>query len=50
MADSPISHHSGGGDKQSQDDAASSEERAQMEQAYQQMQRILRFTIFDEEI
>ena len=50
MADSPISHHSGGGDKQSQDDAASSEQRAQMEQAYQQMQRKLRITKLDEEI
>ena len=50
MADSPISHHSGGGDKQSQDDATSSEQRAQMEQAYQQMQRKLRITKLDEEI
>ena len=50
MADSPISHHSGGGDEQSQDDAASSEQRAQMEQAYQQMQRKLRITKLDEEI
>ena len=50
MADSPISHHSGGGDKQSQDDDASSEQRAQMEQAYQQMQRKLRITKLDEEI
>ena len=50
MADSPISHHSGDGDKQSQDDDASSEQRAQMEQAYQQMQRRLRITKLDEEI
>ncbi len=50
MADSPISHHSGGGEEQSQDDAASSEQRAQMEQAYQQMQRKLRITKLDEEI
>ena len=50
MADSPISHHPGGGDEQPQDDAASSEQRAQMEQAYQQMQRKLRITKLDEEI
>ena len=50
MADSPISHHSGDDDKQSQDDDASSEQRAQMEQAYQQMQRKLRITKLDEEI
>ena len=50
MADSPISHHSGDDDKQSQDDDTSSEQRAQMEQAYQQMQRKLRITKLDEEI
>ena len=50
MADSPISHHSGDDDKQSQDDDTSSEQRAQMEQAYQQMQRKLRITKLDEDI
>ena len=50
MADSPISHHSGGGGEQPAEADASSEQRAQMEQAYQQMQRKLRITKLDEEI
>ena len=50
MADSPISHPSGGGGEQPAEADASSEQRAQMEQAYQQMQRKLRITKLDEEI
>jgi len=44
MADSPISHHSGGSVEQADGDDTSPEQKAQMEQAYQQMQRKLRIT------
>jgi len=51
MADSPISHHPGGQiDAPDDDPDASPEQRAQMEQAYQQMQRKLRMTKMDEDI
>ena len=50
MADSPISHHSGGQVDAPADPDASPEQRAQMEQAYQQMQRKLRMTKMDEDI
>ena len=47
MADSPVSHHpSDTGDKPK----ASSDQRAQMEQAYQQMQRKMRMSKMDESI
>ena len=41
MADSPVSHHPPGEDGQSQ---ASTDQKAQMEQAYQQMQRKMRMS------
>tara|TARA_Y100001934_G_scaffold245401_1_gene303586 strand:- start:4234 stop:5388 length:1155 start_codon:yes stop_codon:yes gene_type:complete len=41
MADSPVSHHPPGSDEQSQ---PSTDQRAQMEQAYQQMQRKMRMS------
>ena len=50
MADSPISHHSGGVVDKVEEEGASSEQKAQMEQAYQQMQRKLRITKLDEYI
>ena len=50
MADSPISHHSGGVVDKAEEEGASSEQKAQMEQAYQQMQRKLRITKLDEDI
>ena len=50
MADSPISHHSGGVVDKVEEEGASSEQKAQMEQAYQQMQRKLRITKLDEDI
>ena len=50
MTDSPISHHTGGSVEQDVEDDASSEQKAQMEQAYQQMQRKLRITKLDEDI
>ena len=50
MADSPISHHSGGVVDKPEEEGASPEQKAQMEQAYQQMQRKLRITKLDEDI
>ena len=50
MADSPISHHPGGQGDAPVDPDASPEQRAQMEQAYQQMQRKVRMTKMDEGI
>jgi len=50
MADSPVSHHPAGGSQQPPEDDASHEQRAQMEQAYQQMQRKMRITKMDEGI
>ena len=50
MADSPISHHPGGQGDVPVDPDASPEQRAQMAQAYQQMQRKLRMTKMDEGI
>ena len=50
MADSPISHHPGGQIDTPDDPDASPEQKAQMEQAYQQMQRKLRMTKMDEDI
>ena len=50
MADSPISHHSGGAVEKAGEDDTSSEQKAQMEQAYQQMQRKLRITNLEEDI
>ena len=50
MADSPISHHPGGQGGTAVEPDASPEQQAQMEQAYQQMQRKLRITKMDEGI
>ena len=51
MADSPVSHHRAGGDPPESPKAdASNEQRAQMEQAYQQMQRKMRISKMDEQI
>ena len=50
MADSPISHHTGGVVDKPEEEGASPEQKAQMEQAYQQMQRKLRMTKLDEDI
>ena len=50
MADSPVSHHSSGVDQQATDSQASNEQKAQMEQAYQQMQRKMRIGKMDQEI
>ena len=50
MADSPVSHHPSGGGQESPDSQASNEQKAQMEQAYQQMQRKMRIGKMDEEI
>jgi len=51
MADSPVSHHRAGGDPpESPNSDASNEQRAQMEQAYQQMQRKMRISKMDEQI
>jgi len=47
MAESPVSHHSAG---ESKKEDATNEQRAQMEQAYQQMQRKMRMTKMDEQI
>ena len=51
MADSPVSHHRAGGDPPESPKAdASNEQRAQMEQAYQQMQRKMRISKMDDQI
>ncbi|HJM13151.1 MAG TPA: Mrp/NBP35 family ATP-binding protein [Candidatus Thalassarchaeaceae archaeon] len=50
MADSPISHHPAGGDLDQPEAEPSQEQRAQMEQAYQQMQRKMRIDQMDENI
>ena len=50
MANSPISHHSAGGGPEKEGTEPSQEERAQMEQAYQQMQRKMRIDQMDEKI
>jgi len=50
MTDSPISHHTGGSVEKPAEDDGSPEQKAQMEQAYQQMQRKLRITKLDEDI
>ena len=51
MADSPVSHHRAGGDPpEAPNSDASNEQRAQMEQAYQQMQRKMRISKMDEQI
>ena len=50
MTDSPISHHVGGSEEKAAEDGGSLEQKAQMEQAYQQMQRKLRRTKLDEDI
>ena len=50
MSDSPISHHPAGGASPKSDSEPSNEQRAQMEQAYQQMQRKMRITQMDEQI
>ena len=50
MSDSPISHHPGGEAPAPSDAEPSQEQRAQMEQAYQQMQRKMRITQMDEQI
>ena len=50
MSDSPVSHHKSGPPPESPDADASNEQRAQMEQAYQQMQRKMRISKMDENI
>jgi len=50
MADSPVSHHPAGDSADPSDAGASNEQRAQMEQAYQQMQRKMRISKMDEQI
>ena len=50
MSDSPVSHHRAGSSPESPDKEASNEQRAQMEQAYQQMQRKMRISKMDENI
>ena len=51
MGDSPVSHHHAGGDPPEAPNAdASNEQRAQMEQAYQQMQRKMRISKMDDQI
>ena len=50
MSDSPVSHHQAGAPKESPDSGASNEQKAQMEQAYQQMQRKMRISKMDENI
>jgi ATP-binding protein involved in chromosome partitioning len=51
MGDSPVSHHHAGADSPEPPNAdASNEQRAQMEQAYQQMQRKMRISKMDEQI
>ena len=50
MSDSPVSHHQAGAPPESPDSGASNEQKAQMEQAYQQMQRKMRISKMDENI
>ena len=50
MSDVPISHHKGNSEQKEEKPEASSEQKAQMEQAYQQMQRKLRINKIDEDI
>ena len=50
MADSPVSHHPAGSSSETGNSEASNEQRAQMEQAYQQMQRKMRIGKMDEQI
>ena len=50
MADSPVSHHRAGASPKTPDVDASNEQRAQMEQAYQQMQRKMRISNMEEQI
>ena len=50
MTDSPVSHHKAGSPPESPGAEASNEQRAQMEQAYQQMQRKMRISKMDENI
>ncbi|MGB1461062.1 MAG: Mrp/NBP35 family ATP-binding protein [Candidatus Thalassarchaeaceae archaeon] len=50
MADSPVSHHPAGAPPETDNAEASNEQRAQMEQAYQQMQRKMRISKMDEQI
>ena len=50
MADSPVSHHRAGESPKTPDVDASNEQRAQMEQAYQQMQRKMRISKMEEQI
>ena len=50
MSDIPIRHHQSGSEPKTQKSEVSSEQKAQMEQAYQQMQRKLRINKMDEDI
>ena len=50
MSDSPVSHHTTADSQKGPGDEASNEQRAQMEQAYQQMQRKMRIGQMDEQI
>lgn len=50
MSDPPISHHHGDSTEKATKTEVTSEQKAQMEQAYQQMQRKLRINKIDEDI
>ena len=50
MTGSPVSHHPGGSAEDDPNSEASDEQRAQMEQAYQQMQRKMRISQMDSQI
>lgn len=50
MSEVPIRHHEGGSEQKSEKPGVSTEQKAQMEQAYQQMQRKLRINKMDQDI
>tara|TARA_Y100000739_G_scaffold122591_1_gene105515 strand:- start:2652 stop:3665 length:1014 start_codon:yes stop_codon:yes gene_type:complete len=50
MSEPPISHHHGKSEQKTEKPEASTEQKAQMEQAYQQMQRKLRINKIDQDI
>ena len=50
MSEPPISHHHGKSEQKTEKSEASTEQKAQMEQAYQQMQRKLRINKIDQDI
>ena len=50
MSEPPIRHHDGKSEQKVEKSEASTEQKAQMEQAYQQMQRKLRINKIDQDI